>query len=164
MATGLFLLASVIPVESGTTIKHDPNGFYGIPWGTVLAERDELKKIDSSNTLHIFTLKTGAPVLAGIPMKSVKLYTLKDQYARALFHYQGTETHHSLLQYLQTQFGKTDQTFGNMVRGLNQHYTWRGNDTEITLSYHGFRERGLLTAESRVLAPLFLDVHGDHSF
>jgi hypothetical protein len=97
-------------------------------------------------------------------MESVKLYGLDDQYARALFRYKGASTHKSLLKYLEGRFGKSGPSHGGMMRGLNQQYTWRGPETEITITYHGFRERGFLTAESRVLAPKFLDVHGDHSF
>jgi hypothetical protein len=149
---------------SGTPIDQDPNGFFGIQWGTALANRNDLKEIDASNTLHIYTLKDGEPHVEGILMESVKLYGVEDQYARALFRYKGETTHKSLLQYLENRFGKSGPSHGTMMRGLNQQYTWRGPETEITITYHGFRERGFLTAESRVLAPRFLDVHSDHSF
>jgi len=156
-----FLLAGT--AISGTPIEQDPKGFFGITWGKPLTNRKDLKEIDSSNTLHVYTLKEGVPHLEEIPMESVKLYGLEDKYARALFRYKGASTHKSLLEYLEAQFGKTDRSYGTM-RGLNQQYTWRGPETEITITYHGFRERGFLTAESRILAPLFLNVHGDHSF
>ena len=149
---------------AGTPIEQDPNGFFGITWGNPLAHREDLQEIDSSNTLHVYTLKQGTPQVAGIPMESVKLYGLNDQYARAFFRYKGTATHQSLLQYLESRFGKSGPKHGGMMRGLNQQYTWRGPETEITITYHGFRERGFLAAESRVLAPRFLDVHGDNSF
>lgn len=149
---------------SGTPIEQDPKGFYGIAWGNPLAHRQDLKVIDSSSSLQVYTLKQGTPHIEGIPMESIKLYGLEDQYARALFRYQGASTHKSLLEYLEGRFGKTDQPFGTMMRGLNQQYTWRGPETEITITYHGFRERGFLSAESRVLAPRFFDVHGEHSF
>jgi hypothetical protein len=149
---------------SGTPIEQDPKGFFGITWGEPLTNRKNLKEIDSSNSQKIYTLTKGNPYVEGIPMESVKLYGLDDKYARALFRYQGASTHKSLLQYLEAQFGKTDRSYGTMMRGLNQQYTWRGPETEITIIYHGFRERGFLTAESRILAPRFLDVHGEHSF
>lgn len=152
------------PAFSGTPIEQDPNGFYGIQWGDSLAHRQDLIEIDASNILHIYTLKQGNAQVNGIPMESVKLYGLDGQYARALFRYKGESTHTSLLKYLEDHFGKSGPSHGGMMRGLNQQYTWRGPDTEITITYHGFRERGFLTAESRVLAPKFLDVHGDHSF
>ena len=147
---------------SGTPIEQDPKGFFGITWGKPLTNRKDLKEIDSSNSLQIYTLKQGNPHVEGIPMESVKLYSLDDQYARALFRYQGASTHKSLLRYLEGRFGKSSPLHGGMMRGLNQQYTWRGPETEITIIYHGFRERGFLTAESRVLAPRFLDVLGDH--
>ena len=148
----------------GTPIEQDPNGFFGITWGNPLAHRKDLQEIDSSDTLHVYTLKQGTPQVAGIPMESVKLYGLNDQYARAFFRYKGEATHQSLLQHLESRFGKSGPSHGGMMRGLNQQYTWRGPETEITITYHGFRERGFLAAESRVLAPRFLDVHGDNSF
>lgn len=148
----------------GTPIEQDPNGFFGITWGNPLAQRKDLQEIDSADTLQIYTLKQGTPHVEGIPMESVKLYGFDDQFARALFHYTGASTHQSLLQYLEDRFGKRGQTHRGMMRGLNQQYTWRGPETEITITYHGFRERGFLAAESRVLAPRFLDIHDDHSF
>jgi hypothetical protein len=149
---------------SGTPIEDDPKGFFGIQWGNPLANRNDLKEIDVSNALRVYTLKQGNPHLEGITMESVKLYGFDDQYARALFRYKGAATHKSLLQYLEDHFGKSGPSHGGMIRGLNQQYTWRGPETEITITYHGFRERGFLAAESRVLAPQFLYVHGDHSF
>ncbi len=150
--------------SSGTKIEHDPQGFFGIPWGNSLADRKDLKEIDASHSLHIYTLKQGDPHIEGIPMESVKLYVLENKYARALFRYQGASTHTALLQYLETRFGKTDRSYGGMMRGLNQQYTWRGPETEISIIYHGFRERGFLTAESRVLAPLLLDSYEELSY
>lgn len=158
-----FILFTSIAI-SGTPILQDPKGFFDIMWGDSLANRRELKVIDVSNVLKIYTLKKGNPHVEGIPMESVKLYGLENQYARALFRYKGASTHESLIQYLENRFGKIGPSHGGMMRGLNQQYTWRGPDTEITITYHGFRERGFLSAESRVLAPRFLDVHSDHSF
>ncbi len=158
-----FLALSGI-ANSGTPIEQDPNGFFDIQWGTSLSNRTDLKEIDVANTLHVYTLKEGSPQLEGIPLDSVKLYGIDDQYTRALFHYKGAATHQSLLAHLELKFGKRNPFHGGRMRGLNQQYTWRGPDTEISITYHGFRERGFLIAESRVLAPRFLDVHGDDSF
>ncbi len=148
----------------GTPIKQDPKGFLDIEWGNPLANRNDLEQIDASQSLHVYTFKQKELHVNGIPMESVKLYSVDDQYARAHFHYKGATTHQSLLQYLEGKFGKNDPLHGGMVRGLNQQYTWRGPETEITITYHGFRERGFLAAESRILAPKFLKAHGDYSF
>ncbi|GJL68375.1 MAG: hypothetical protein NPIRA06_10100 [Nitrospirales bacterium] len=105
--------------------------------------------------MQIYTIKLGAPQLGSIELESVKLYTIDGKYVRALFHYEGEATHHSLLQYLGNEFGKSNEPYGSMIRG--QQYTWRGPETEIRLTYHGFRDRGILAVESRVYAPLLLD-------
>ncbi len=152
------------PVMGATPITQDPKGFFGSQWGNSLETRSDLKEIDSNNTLHVYTLKNGPPQVEGIELESVKLYSLEKKYARALFHYQGEEIHKSLLEYLETHFGKIRNPNGFMMRGLSQHYTWRGPETEITLTYHGFRERGFLAAESRIYSPLFLDAMPDHSY
>lgn len=152
------------PVLGGTPIEQDPKGFFGSLWGKSLETRTDLKEIDSIDTMHIYTVKIGPPLVEGIVMESVKLYTIEEKYARALFRYQGKATHKSLLHYLETQFGKALKPQGSMMRGLSQQYTWRGPETQITLTYHGFRERGFLAAESRIYAPLFLDALTDHSY
>jgi hypothetical protein len=46
---------------------------------------------------------------------------------------------------------------GQMMRGLNQQYTWRGPETEISLTYEANRDRGFVFIESRNLAPRFQD-------
>jgi len=50
-----------------------------------------------------------------------------------------------------------------MIRGLNQEYSWRLDETEISLSYRGLGERGFLMIQSRVLAPRFLELLSDHT-
>ena len=165
--TGISILAFLLlsgTAISGTPIEQDPKGFFGIMWGKPLAHRENLTTIDSSSSLQVYTLKQEHPNLEGIPMESVKIYGVNDQYARVLFHYQGAATHKSLMEYLEEHFGPIDQPFGTMMRGLNQQFTWRGPETEITITYHGFRERGFLSAESRVLAAKFLHINGEHSF
>ena len=152
------------PVLSATPIENDPKGFYGSLWGHSLQDRTDLEEIDSIDSLHIYTIKHGPPQLGSIELESVKLYTLDGKYARALFHYQGEANHKAILQYLRNEFGKTNDPYGSMIRGLNQQYTWRGPETEITLTYHGFRERGTLTVEGRIYAPLFLDTLSENSY
>ncbi|MDT3778392.1 hypothetical protein PJI16_12560 [Nitrospira sp. MA-1] len=143
------------PALSATPIENDPKGFFGSLWGHSLRERSDLKQIDSLNSLQIYTIKLGAPQLGSIELESVKLYTIDGKYVRALFHYKGEATHNSLLQYLENEFGKSNDPYGSMIRA--QQYNWRGPDTEIALTYHGFRDRGILAVESRIYAPLLLD-------
>lgn len=164
LTIALFCLEGNHSAISGTRIENDPNGFLGIPWGVPLKNRIEFTEIDSIDIVRIFALREGSPEVSGIPMESMKLYTFDGKYARATFHYRGDRIHESLMTYLENYFGKTDVAQGGMARGLNQQYTWRGPETEITLTYHGFRERGFLTAESRVLAPLLLHASPDQAY
>jgi hypothetical protein len=149
------------PTFSATNIEHDPQGFFGSLWGESLKDRSDLKKVDTIDTIHIFTVKIGPPQIEDIRIESAKLYTIEENYARAFFHYQGEATHRALLRYLEAEFGKTIKPQGSMMRGLSQQYTWRGPETEITLTYHGFRKRGFLAAESRIYAPRFLEKYGN---
>ena len=59
--------------------------------------------------------------------------------------------------YLEQQFGSLERVPGQMMRGLNQQYTWRGTDTEITMTYHANTGRGFVFIDSRTLAPRFND-------
>ncbi len=152
-----FCLFPWTPALSATPIENDPKGFFGSFWGHSLQDRSDLKQIDSLNSLLIYTFNLGAPQVGSIELESVKLYTIDGKYVRALFHYEGVAIHNSLLQYLENEFGKSNDPYGSMIRGLNQQYTWRGPETEITLTYHGFRDRGILAVESRIYAPLLLD-------
>jgi hypothetical protein len=124
------------PAMGATPIKQDPKGFFGSLWGKPLQSRADLKEIETVNTMHVYSIKNQPPQIEHIVMESVKLYTLEGKYARALFHYQGEATHQALLEYLEAQFGTIEVPFGSMIRGLNQQYTWRGPETEITLPYH----------------------------
>lgn len=162
MLLGLFAAAG--SVLGGTSMSKDPRGFLDIPWGHPLQDRSELVEVDSTSIVRIFSLKNGHPQIAGIPMESMKLYTLEDQYARAIFHYRGEINHESLIHFLESTYGKIELAQGGMIRGLNQQYTWRGPETEISVTYHGFRERGVLSAESRILAPRFLDAFPDQLY
>jgi hypothetical protein len=83
--------------------------------------------------------------------------SVDEQFARVTIHYQGDDRHKQILAYLEKQFGSLERVPGQMVRGLNQQYTWRGTDTEITVTYHASTEQGFVFIDSRTLAPRFND-------
>jgi hypothetical protein len=51
-----------------------------------------------------------------------------------------------------------------MMRGLNQQFTWRNQNTEVNLSYRSYQDRGTVFIESRTLAPRFIDVLPNDAF
>ena len=73
------------------------------------------------------------------------------------YSHSGAHTHAKVLQFLERTYGAIQRLPGQMMRGLNQQYTWRGPETEISLTYQANRDRGFIFIESRNLAPRFQD-------
>ncbi len=166
--TGLFsclLLIGWFPallVIANTTTERLP-GFQGIPWGSALSAHAQLALVDPDNRVDMYEYKEGPPLFAQEPVESIKLYTIDGQFARVMIRYRNEATHNSIKQALVSQFGEIRRNHGSMVRGLNQEYSWRLEETEINLSYRGLGERGLIVIQSRILAPRFLELLSDHT-
>lgn len=138
-------------------MANDPNGFQNLTWGTTLTARPDLEVARAGPHVNEFQLKNDAPSYAGIPVESVRFVSVDGQFARVTIRYQGDDRHKQILTYLEQQFGSLERIPGQMLRGLNQQYTWRGTDTEINLTYHANTERGFIFIDSRTLAPRFND-------
>jgi hypothetical protein len=145
-------------------MEKDPLGFYGIPWGQSLGNRAEFVRIESEEHIDTYALKNSNPQIGGIRVQSISFLTHDNRLAQVRIHYRGEETHQSILDYLESEYGEIHLNPGSMMRGLNQQYTWRGPETEITVTYRGLVERGFMVVASRVLAPRFLDSVSDNSF
>lgn len=104
------------------------------------------------------------PRFGGIPVESLRLVAIDDQFARVTIRYHGQDTHSAVMRQLEDQYGPAERLQGSMLRGLNQQFTWRGPYTEVNLTYDGGQERGSLFIESRTLAPRFLDSLPEHAF
>jgi hypothetical protein len=144
-------LAHAVPMVN------DPNGFQNLVWGAPLTTRPDLEVTTTGPHVNEFQSRNGAPSYAGIPVDSVRFLSVDDQFARVTIRYQGDDRHKQILTYLEQQFGSLERIPGQMIRGLNQQYTWRGTDTEINLTYHANTERGYIFIDSRTLAPRFND-------
>ena len=101
--------------------------------------------------------KTEPSTFAGAEMASILYVSIDDQFARVTIRYQGEQVHKRVLSFLEAQFGSLPRVPGQMTRGLNQQYNWRGSDTEINLTYQAGTERGYIFIDSRTLAPRFND-------
>ena len=101
--------------------------------------------------------KTDQLTFAGAEMTSILFVSIDDQFARVTIRYQGDQVHKQVLTFLESQFGSLQRVPGQMTRGLNQQYNWRGSDTEINLTYQAGTERGYIFFDSRTLAPRFND-------
>ena len=109
----------------------------------------------------MYEYKEGPPHFAQEPVDFIRLYTIDGEFARVMIRYRGEDTHTRLKHTLESQFGKIQRPPGSMIRGLNQEYSWRLEETEINLSYRGLGERGLLFIQSRILAPRFMELLSD---
>lgn len=156
--TCLFLEAafSVRPAAA-VPMVNDPKGFQDIAWGSALTDREDMEPTRVGAHIKEYRVKTAAPTFAGAEMRSIAYVCVEDQFARVTIRYQGEEVHKQVVQYLETQFGALERIPGQMARGLNQQYNWRGPETEINLTYQAGTERGYIFIDSRTLAPRFND-------
>ena len=155
----VLIIAVVIGAHSAWAVPmtNDPMGFHDIPWGTSLFSRQELETIRAGPHIIEYLRKREPVSFAGTEMTSILYVSLDDQFARVIIQYQGEQVHKHVLRFLENQFGGLERIPGQMARGLNQQYTWRGSDTEITLTYQAGTERGYIFIDSRTLAPRFND-------
>lgn len=157
----LFILLIAIVVWTGPAwsvpMINDPRGFHGIAWGASLTSRQDLEVSLSDAHIMEYRQRTEPPTFAGVRMTSIRYLSVDDQFARVTIRYQGGQVHKQVLQFLESQFGSLEHMPGQMARGLNQQYNWRGSDTEINLTYQASTERGYIFIDSRTLAPRFND-------
>lgn len=138
-------------------MTNDPKGFRNIPWGSPLASRTDLEVFRETPRVIEYQLKGQPPTFADVPVEMIRLSSIDNQFARVTIRYKQEETHKKILAFLEREFGPLERIPGQMVRGLNQQYTWRGSETEINLTYHANNERGYIFIDSRTLAPRFID-------
>ena len=154
---GLLLYMSCPFLAHAVPMVNDPNGFQGLPWGAALTTRPDLEVARAGSHVNEYQLRDSQPLFAGVPVESLHFLSVDEQFARVTIRYQGDDRHKQILTHLEQQFGSLERVPGQMMRGLNQQYNWRGTDTEINLTYHANTERGFVFIESRTLAPRFND-------
>ncbi len=138
-------------------MTNDPKGFQNIVWGAPLNARTDLEVTRVGLHVIEYQLKGVAPSFAGSPVESLRLSSVDEQFARVTIRYRGEATHKQILTYLEREFGPIERLPGQMMRGLNQQYNWRGPESEINVTYQAGTERGFIFIDSRNLAPLFND-------
>lgn len=160
----LFLLAAIsaamtlplLPLHAANLLN-DPKGFHDIRWGASLDDVSGLVLVASGERIKEYDLKDGPLPLGEAKVDSMRFFSIDGKFARVAIRYHGKRTHEQVLAYLQSRFGPVDQLPGSMMRGLNQEFTWEGPESQVTLTYEDFKERGFLFIESRTLAPKFLE-------
>ncbi|MCP9454706.1 MAG: hypothetical protein NNA18_01180 [Nitrospira sp.] len=148
---------TVLEPLAAVSMLNDPGGFHGIRWGSPLSSRNDLELLRASSHITEYRSKTGDTTFAGAEMTSISFVALNDQFARVTIRYEGEAIHKQVLNFLESHYGALQRIPGQMTRGLNQQYTWRGPDTEISLTYQANTQRGFIFIDSRTLAPRFND-------
>ncbi len=159
--TSLFFLGMVSLAEAkpafAVPMTNDPRGFRELSWGVSLADHADLTVVRADDRVIDYRLKESPPRYAETEVESMVFSTIHNEFARVTIRYRGEETHKKLLTYLQQTYGTIQKIPGQMTRGLNQQYNWRGPETEINLTYESNQDRGYLFIESRTLSPRFND-------
>jgi hypothetical protein len=158
---GLLLCLGRPVLAHAVPMVNDPNGFQSLAWGVALTTRPDLEITRAGPHVNEYQWRESAPSYAGVQVESLRLLSVDEQFARVTIHYHGEDRHKQILAYLERQFGSLERAPGQMMRGLNQQYTWRGTDTEINVTYHANTERGFVFIDSRTLAPRFNDLITD---
>lgn len=154
---GLLLCLSHPLLAHAVPMVNDPNGFQTMAWGIALTTRSDLEITRPGPHVNEYQLRGSPPSYGGVPVERLRFLSVDEQFARVTIQYQGDDRHKQILAYLKQQFGSLERVPGQMMRGLNQQYNWRGADTEINLTYHANTERGFIFIDSRTLAPRFND-------
>lgn len=145
------------PSAFAVPMTNDPKGFHDIGWGAELTGHPDLEAARVGPHIAEYRTKAGASTFAGAEMMSILLVAVDNQFARVTIRYQGEQTHAQVMRFLETQYGALERIPGQMTRGLNQQYNWRGPETEINVTYQASTERGFIFIDSRTLAPRFND-------
>lgn len=154
LLVGLLLSAEIL---WAVQMANDPKGFHDILWGSPLTARGDMEPVQTGAHVTEYRRKQEQTLFAGAVMTSILYISFDDQFARVTIRYHGESVHKQILDYLETQYGSLHRIPGQMARGLNQQYTWRGPDTEINVTYQAGTERGYIFIDSRTLAPRFND-------
>lgn len=152
----LMLMGILLPAPGfAGEMVNDPDGFDGLHWGAPLAKLPNLKLLKQVDRFSEFIVKEGPPSLGEAKIDSMRFVTIDEQFARVIIQYKGQTTHRQVLSYLQSLYGPLDRTPGSMMRGLNQQFDWRGENTEVNVLYEAARDRGYVFIESRLLGSKF---------
>src|SRR5688572_33338658 len=115
----LFLLVSGMiafsPGPAGAvSMTNDPKGFHNIVWGTALNSRPDLELTRQGRNIIEYQFKDTPPWFASIPVESLRLSTIDDQFARGTIRYRGAETHKKISSYLNWRSVRTNTLPGKL--------------------------------------------------
>lgn len=138
-------------------MENDPKGFEGVPWGVKFQESEEFLLVEKGLRVKGYELKNSPTAFGPAAIDSLRFVTIDGLFGRVTIRYHGPENHKTLVQYLESKYGPLDRTPGQIAKQAVKQGNWRGEDTEINLSYDSRTDRGIMFIESRSLATRFVD-------
>ncbi|MBH0201815.1 MAG: hypothetical protein HP496_05815 [Nitrospira sp.] len=157
LTIGIFCVLHTSTPVFAVPLDNDPNGFDGIPWGTLLAEMEHFVRVEDAGRLQTYEQTEQAPALGTTPVDSMRFTTFEKKFGRVTIRYSGKETHERILIYLQSKYGPLDRTPGQITVGPVKVYAWHGFHTEVTLRFETGADRGIIFFESLTLPEKLLD-------
>src|SRR4029078_13487097 len=101
MRLGCALLAAWLlwgpSLVGAVSMTNDPKGVRNIAWGTALNARPDLEVTRQGPSIIEYRFKNTPPSFADIPVESLHLSTVDDQFARVTIRYRGEGTHKRIL-------------------------------------------------------------------
>ena len=138
-------------------MKGDPKGFEGIPWGVTFTESADFKLVENGRRVKGYELKEGPSSFGSAQIDSMRFVTIDGQFGRVTIRYHGLEAHQKIVTFLESKHGALDRTPGQIAGKAVKQGNWRGEDTEINLTFDSRTDRGIIFIESRTLATTFAD-------
>ena len=133
-------------------MTNDPRDFEGIPWGAELKESDDFQVVDRSPRIVTYERTNGPPPFGGHPVESMKFVAIDGKFSRVTIRYQSLEAHRSIVAYLESRFGLLDRTPGQFANASIQTLNWKGQETDIMLTFNPQTQQGIIFYESQSLA------------
>jgi hypothetical protein len=138
-------------------MKDDPKGFEGIPWGATFTETPDFALVENGRRIKGYELKQGPSSFGPAKIDSMRFVTIDGQFGRVTIRYHGLDTHRQIVEFLELKHGALDRTPGQIAgKGVKQG-DWRGEDTQISVTFDSRTDRGIMFVESRSLATTLAD-------
>jgi hypothetical protein len=165
VGVALLCLAIVPLTAHAVPMKDDPKGFEGIPWGAAFTETPDFALVENGQRVKGYELKQAPPSFGPAPIDSMRFVTIDGQFGRVTIRYHGLDTHKQIVEFLESKHGPLDRTPGQIAGKAVKQGNWRGEDTQISITFDNRTDRGIIFVESRSLATTFADgmaVEPDH--
>ncbi len=154
---GVAILALSPFQADAVPMKGDPKGFEGIPWGVTFTESPDFKLVENGRRIKGYELTPGPSSFGPAQIDSMRFVTIDGQFGRVTIRYHGLEAHQQIVNFLESRHGELDRTPGQIAAKAVKLGNWRGEDTEINLTFDSRTDRGIIFIESRSLATTFAD-------